>query len=93
MIALAVRAPLAVTATIVAWFAIFHGYAHGAELPAAANAVSYAFGFVVATGLLHAVGILVGTIRAWRWGAKAVRAAGAASAFVGVHYLISAWTS
>ena len=81
------------TALIVAVFAIFHGYAHGAELPAAANAVSYAFGFVVATGLLHAIGILIGTIRAWKWGATALRIGGAAIALIGVYYLIRAWTS
>jgi len=93
MIALAARPPLAVTALIVAVFAIFHGYAHGAELPAAANAVSYAFGFVVATGLLHALGILIGTVRAWHRGAAALRVVGAAIALIGVYYLIRAWTS
>ena len=59
MIALAARPPLFVAGLIVAVFAIFHGDAYGAELPAAVNAVSYAFGFVVATGLLHAIGILI----------------------------------
>ena len=93
MIALAARPPLVVTALIVAVFAIFHGYAHGAELPAAANAVSYAFGFVVATGLLHATGIVIGTIRAWDWGAAALRAGGAAIAIIGVYYLFRVWTS
>ena len=93
MIALAARPPLAVTALIVAVFAIFHGYAHGTELPAAANPVSYAFGLVVATGLLHAIGILIGTVRAWDWGATALRVGGAAIALMGVYYLIRAWTS
>jgi urease accessory protein len=93
MIAFAARPPLGVTALIVALFAIFHGYAHGAELPAAANAVSYAFGFVVATGLLHAIGILIGTVRALPGGAQALRVGGAAIALVGVYYLIRAWTS
>jgi urease accessory protein len=93
MIALAARPRLSVAGSLVAVFAIFHGYAHGAELPAAANAVSYAFGFVVATGLLHAIGILVGTIGAWRAGPVALRAAGAAIAIIGVYYLIRAWTS
>ena len=76
MIALPARPPLVVTTLIVALFAIFHGYAHGAELPAAANAVSYAFGFVVATGLLHGIGILIGTVRALPNGAQALRVGG-----------------
>ena len=53
MVALAARPPLWVAAAIVGAFAIFHGYAHGAELPAGADAVAYSLGFVVATGLLH----------------------------------------
>jgi urease accessory protein len=57
MVALAARPPLWVAAAIVGAFAIFHGYAHGAELPAGADAVAYSLGFVVATGLLHLAGI------------------------------------
>ena len=52
-----------------------------------------AFGFVVATGMLHAIGILIGTIRAWHRGATVLRAGGAAIALIGVYYLIRAWTS
>ncbi len=44
---------------LVAFFAFFHGYAHGQEIPVSASFVSYAMGFVLATMLLHGVGILV----------------------------------
>ena len=88
MIAFAVRPPLSLAGLIVALFAIFHGYAHGAELPASANAVSYAFGFVVATGLLHAIGILIGAVKRWQSGPALLRLAGTLIAFVGVWFLV-----
>jgi urease accessory protein len=59
-IALAVRPPVWAATLIVAVFAVFHGYAHGQELPSAADPVSYSSGFVLATGLLHVSGIVVG---------------------------------
>lgn len=48
---------LKVTALIVGFFALFHGYAHGTEIVESANFVSYSLGFVVATSLLHLFGI------------------------------------
>jgi hypothetical protein len=53
IVAFAIRPPLWVASVLVRFFAIFHGHAHGSGLPAAANAVTYAVGFVLATGLLH----------------------------------------
>lgn len=87
MILFAARPPLWVAAVLVGIFAIFHGYAHGAELPESANAISYAVGFVVATGLLHALGILIGTIHRWPKGAQALRAGGALIAASGIYFL------
>jgi len=87
MVALAARPPLWVAAVIVGFFAIFHGYAHGAELPAAANALTYAVGFVVVTGLLHLCGIGVGLLVHWPWGRIAVRAGGGVIAGIGVGFL------
>ena len=52
VIALAMRPPEAVALLLIAVFAIFHGYAHGVELPVAADPASYAVGFVIATGLI-----------------------------------------
>ena len=87
MVALWVRAPIWVAAVLVGIFAIFHGHAHGTELPAAANSIAYAVGFVIATGLLHIVGIAFGALNGAKWGAWAVRAAGAVIALAGLSFL------
>ena len=56
LIAFSARLGTASALAVVAGFALFHGHAHGAEMPAAANATLYGLGFVVATALLHAAG-------------------------------------
>jgi urease accessory protein len=87
MVATAARPPLWVAALVVGVFAIFHGYAHGAELPPGADAVAYSVGFVVATGLLHLAGIALGLTVRWPAGRVGVRGAGAAIAAAGVAFL------
>ena len=87
MVLTAARPPLWVASVLVAIFAIFHGYAHGTELPHAANAITYAVGFVVATGLLHLAGIAVGLLIRWRWGRVVVRATGGVIAATGFAFL------
>ena len=87
MIAFARRPPLWVAAAVVGVFAIFHGHAHGAELPESANAISYSVGFVVATGSLHALGILIGAANRWSAGAKVLRAGGGVIAACGIYFL------
>jgi urease accessory protein len=87
MVAFAVRAPLAVALALVAAFAVFHGYAHGAELPPGADAIAFSAGFVLATGLLHLSGIGLGTTARWPAGQVAVRVAGAVIAVAGVIFL------
>ena len=87
MILLVVRPPLWVATLIVGFFAIFHGHAHGTELPQAANAVTYAVGFVIATGLLHLCGIAVGLLIKWPWGRVAVRTCGGLIAATGFAFL------
>jgi len=87
MVALAARPPLWTAVTLVGAFAIFHGYAHGKELPDGANAVAFSAGFVIATGLLHLCGIAFGGLSRWPAGRTAVRAAGGVIALVGVAYL------
>ncbi|MEM1139498.1 MAG: HupE/UreJ family protein [Pseudomonadota bacterium] len=87
LIALAARLPLVVALIIVAAFAIFHGHAHGTELPDATNAIAYSIGFVIATGLLHLGGIVFGLLTARPAGAIAVRGAGAAIAVAGAGFL------
>ena len=87
MVALAARPPLWIAAVLVGAFAIFHGYAHGRELPDGANAVAYSAGFVIATGLLHLTGIAFGLLTRWPAGRLAVRGAGGVVALVGLAYL------
>jgi urease accessory protein len=87
MVALAARPPLWVAAVLVGAFAVFHGHAHGAELPAGADAVAYSLGFVIATGILHLCGIAFGTLAAWPSGRIAVRTAGGAIALAGIAFL------
>ena len=57
LIAGSVRLPTSVCALLVSLFAVFHGYAHGLELPQAASPILYGAGFVLATALLHGLGI------------------------------------
>jgi urease accessory protein len=87
MVAFGARPPLIIAAVLVGAFAIFHGHAHGTELPPGADAVAYSVGFVVATGLLHLVGIGFGSLTRWPAGRIAVRAAGGAIAIVGLIFL------
>src|SRR5262245_22231156 len=87
MVALAAKPPLWIAAVLVGAFAIFHGHAHGAELPVGADAVAFSMGFVVATGMLHLSGIAFGALSRWAGGRTAVQAAGAVIALVGLYYL------
>jgi len=84
------RPPLAIAAVVVGFFAIFHGHAHGTELPAGESGLLYSVGFVVATGCLHAVGIALGLLNRWSSGRTALRAAGAVVALSGVAFLVRA---
>lgn len=87
MVALAARPPLWAAAVIVGVFAIFHGHAHGTELPHAAGPLAYSAGFVLSTGLLHLSGIALGLAARWRAGRLAIRAGGGAIALAGVGFL------
>ena len=89
-IALAIKAPVWAASLIVAAFALFHGYAHGRELPSAADPVGYSAGFVLATGLLHVLGIGIGTLKERPGGVVAVRAAGGLVAAAGAWFLYRA---
>ncbi len=89
MVAFAVRPPIWVAALLVGAFAIFHGYAHGTELPSAANPLAYSIGFVVSTGLLHLAGIAFGLLAKWPAGRIIVRAGGALISAAGVSFLVA----
>jgi urease accessory protein len=75
---------------LVGLFAIFHGHAHGAEMPMDASGVTYALGFMLATLLLHLLGIFIG-FAIGRFGeayGKAVyRVAGGAASVAGLALL------
>lgn len=87
MVTFAARPALWIAGLIVAAFAIWHGHAHGAEIPSAANPLAYGIGFVLSTGLLHLSGIVIGLLVRWPAGAVAVRASGSAIAALGVYFL------
>jgi urease accessory protein len=59
-VALGIRAPVAVAMGIAGLFAIFHGHAHGAEMPVDASGLTYGMGFMIATALLHLGGLGLG---------------------------------
>jgi urease accessory protein len=89
LIAAAVRLPLPVSAMLVGVFALFHGYAHGAEMPDSASGLAYGLGFVAATAGLHLLGIVSGFV-AQRFGsARMVRYAGGAIAVCGLYLCFS----
>jgi len=87
MVAFAAKPPLWIAAMLVGAFAIFHGHAHGTELPVGADAVAFSMGFVVATGTLHLGGITFGGLSHWPAGSVAVRVAGGVISLLGFAYL------
>jgi urease accessory protein len=89
MVASVARPPRKVVMTIVGVFAIFHGHAHGTELPDAVNPLAYGAGFVTTTGLLHLTGILLGLLIVWPLGERAIRLGGALIAVGGGWFPIS----
>ncbi len=86
LVATAARLPIAAGMAVVGVFALFHGLAHGAEMPATAAGLSYGLGFVLATSLLHAAGLGLGLITAKK-STVIPQTAGAAIALVGVAML------
>jgi urease accessory protein len=90
IVALGIKAGMAVAMAVVGLFATFHGHAHGSEMPESAAGMAYDFGFMLATALLHIAGIGLGFPigrTAERQGAIAVRTTGAAAALVGAAIL------
>lgn len=81
------RAPLWIASVIVGIFAIYHGYAHGQNLPAASNPIAFALGFVLGSGTLHLIGILFSLLDRYKWGIKALQLGGIIIALVGLAVL------
>lgn len=90
LIAAALRLPLAASITVVGLFALFHGYAHGAEMPATASGFAYGVGFVAATAGLHLLGIGLGLTAKKLATEKTVRYAGGAIAACGLYLVLAA---
>lgn len=88
LVALASRLPLVASIGLVGLFATFHGYAHGAEMAAEFSAFWYSLGFVLATALLHGLGISVGLAARSNASIQWLRAGGAAIAASGIILLI-----
>jgi len=86
-VAIRLRLPFAAAAVVVGLFAIFHGHAHGVELPSAANPLAYGVGFVVATGVLHLCGIAIGTLSRWPVGERLIQGLGVVIAALGCYFL------
>jgi len=92
-VALRFSLPVLIATALAGLFAIFHGHAHGAEMPDASG-LTYAAGFMLATMLLHGVGIALGLGArglSERGGWRAVQAAGGAMALAGVAILLRAF--
>ena len=91
MVARDAKPPLVLAALLVGFFAVFHGHAHGTELPAGQSGLTYSIGFVMATGSLHGFGILLGVAHKWATGQVAIRVAGALVTVAGVVFLLRAF--
>jgi urease accessory protein len=88
LIALGRPLSTAVASSLVAVFAVFHGFAHGAEMAAGVSGLAYGLGFVVATALLHGLGLGIGAVLASARGLIVARMAGAAVALAGIAILV-----
>ncbi|MBB4010161.1 HupE/UreJ family protein [Allorhizobium taibaishanense] len=83
------RPPEWLALTVIGLFAICHGYAHGAELPVAADPADFAIGFVIATGLIHLAGIGVGLGVSRALGDRMIRIPGGLIAVGGLYFLVT----
>lgn len=90
MVASEARPHPAIAGALVAIFAIFHGHAHGVELPKGADGLGYSIGFVVSTGTLHAAGITIGLLHRSLPGRRLLRVLGAGIILAGGFFLRNA---
>ncbi|MEP9390488.1 HupE/UreJ family protein [Mesorhizobium sp. KR9-304] len=90
MLAFEISLPVMVVTLLTGFFALFHGHAHGAEMPSTAGLLAYVTGFIVATAGLHIAGLLAGLafVNAWlRNGTLLLKGVGAAASLSGVAIL------
>jgi urease accessory protein len=90
MIAFQIKPPTLVAMVVVGFFALFHGYAHGSEMPKGLAGLSFAAGFLIATALLLGAGVGLGRLLQRRaLGRRLIQAGGGAMALVGIAVLAS----
>ena len=92
-VALNWNAPVAAAMALVGFFALFHGHAHGAEMPTDASGLAYASGFMLATAILHAIGVGLGLsigASARNYSQRLAQVGGGAMALAGVG-LLTGW--
>jgi urease accessory protein len=92
-LAFRLRLPVAAAMALVGIFAVFHGHAHGTEMPETVAGLAYGLGFVAATALLHAAGLGLGLLLGRAEGAagrRILQASGAAAALIGAALLVHA---
>lgn len=83
------KVPLIATMAGVGFFALFHGHAHGEEMPSSSAPYLYALGFVLGTALIHLLGVLLGSIVSRIPFRTAVfRLSGATLAILGIYFLV-----
>ena len=82
------RLPILIAMIGVGFFAVFHGYAHGTEMPSTAEPVLYAFGFLTGTALIHIAGVVIGDIaKHYERGKVVLRVGGGLIALVGFLFI------
>ena len=90
MVLIEYKPVLWISLTMVSIFAIFHGHAHGTEIPTGSSALQFSMGFVVATGLLHLIGIALGEATYSPQKKAMVKILGALISLSGLFFLIKA---
>jgi urease accessory protein len=91
IVAFGIKAPVAVAMGAVGLFAIFHGHAHGTEMPLDASGFEYGFGFMLATAVLHVAGIGLGFLigmSSKTLGSSIYRVAGGLASVAGIALLL-----
>ena len=83
------KLPTLVAMIAVGFFALFHGYAHGIEMPEVATPLLYAAGFTIGTALIHIAGVIIGIAsKSFSSGPQLLRYIGAGIAGIGFHIII-----
>jgi urease accessory protein len=89
LVAAAVRLPVVMSSVLVGLFAVFHGCAHGVEMPVTASGLTYGIGFLFATGMLHGCGIVLGLLAQKTSRHHLIRYAGGAVVVSGMYQLFA----